>query len=454
MIYSNNDRKKPKTVAFHTLGCKVNSYETEGMQRLFRDAGFEIFDFDDIADIYVVNTCTVTNLADRKSRQMLHKAKKLNKDAIVVAAGCYVQTSTNKTENIEDAVDLIVGNNHKQDIVKIVRQYMDDKLENKHEYVLDISKVDEFEELGIETISEKTRASIKIQDGCNQFCSYCIIPYARGRVRSRKIESVIKEVEKLTENNYKEVVLTGIHVSSYGIDFDDNLDKTPKLLELILELSKIKGLERIRLSSLEPRIITEEFAKTLSSNSKLCPHFHLSLQSGCDETLKRMNRKYTTTEYREKCDLLRKHFKNPAITTDVIVGFPGETKEEYNMSAKFAEEIDFSQMHIFKYSIRKGTVAEKLAGQVDNKTKKMRSRSLIELAEKMKKKYMSSFVDKLEKVLVEEVTQINGRKYNLGHNERYVKIAFEADEDLSNQIVSVKVKENLTNDIMIGVLQE
>lgn len=457
MNYSNNDKRNLKTVAFHTLGCKVNSYETEGMQRLFRDADFEILDFDDIADIYVVNTCTVTNLADRKSRKMLRKARRMNKNAIVVAAGCYVQASPSKTEKLEDlkdAVDLLVGNNHKQDIVKIVRQYTNGELENKHEYVLDIGEIDEFEELGIETVSEKTRASIKIQDGCNQFCSYCIIPYARGRVRSRRIESVIKEVEMLIENNYKEVVLTGIHVSSYGIDFADNLDKTPKLLDLIMELSKIEKLERIRLSSLEPRIITEGFAKTLSANPKLCPHFHLSLQSGCDKTLKRMNRKYTTGEYEQKCDLLRKYFENPAITTDIIVGFPGETKEEFNRTVKFVEEIEFSQMHIFKYSIRKGTVAEKLADQVDNKTKKARSKKLIKLAEKMENKYMSTFIDKVEKVLVEKETQINGIKYYIGHNERYVKIAFEAEGDLSNQIVYVKVKGKLINEIMIGNLQE
>lgn len=457
MKYSNNDKISQKTVAFHTLGCKVNSYETEGMQKLFRDSGFEILNFDDMADIYVVNTCTVTNLADRKSRQMLRKARRMNKNAIIVAAGCYVQAYPNETEDIEDfkdTVDIIVGNNHKQDIVKIVMEYTNEELENKHEYVLDIGEVDEFEELGIETISEKTRASIKIQDGCNQFCSYCIIPYTRGRVRSRRIESVIKEVQVLVENNYKEVVLTGIHVSSYGMDFADNLDKTPKLLDLIIELSKIKKLERIRLSSLEPRIITEEFAKTLSENPKLCPHFHLSLQSGCDKTLKRMNRKYTTDEYKQKCDLLRKHFKNPAITTDVIVGFPGETKEEFNRTVKFIKEIEFSQMHIFKYSVRKGTVAERLADQVDNKTKKARSKKLIKLAEETEEKYMSTFIDKVERVLVEEQIQINDIKYNVGHNERYVKIAFEAEEDLSNQIVYVKVKDNLTNDIMIGKILE
>ena len=375
---NNNTINDTKTVAFHTLGCKVNTYETQGMQKLFEDAGFKVLDFSDKADIYVINTCTATNLADRKSRQMLHRARKMNEDAIVVAAGCYVQTSqavspdgdskaAEEKDDLKDTVDIIVGNNNKNDIVKIVEEFIAQKegkniepTDQDYMYILDIAKESEFEELAVESMSEKTRASIKIQDGCNQFCSYCIIPYARGRVRSRSVESVINEVTKLTENGYKEVILTGIHLSSYGIDFPDNEDKKPQLLELILDLSKIDKLERIRLSSLEPRIITEEFAKVLSKNPKLCPHFHLSLQSGCDATLKRMNRKYTTKEYKEKCDLLCKYFDNPAITTDVIVGFPGETKEEFEATRRFLEDINFAQMHVFKYSVRKGTVAEKM----------------------------------------------------------------------------------------------
>lgn len=463
-----NINKKSKTVAFHTLGCKVNSYETEGMEKLFREADFEVVDFSNRADIYVVNTCTVTNLADRKSRQMLRKARKMNQDAIVVAAGCYVQTSqavkdvdstndTKETKDLVDTVDLIVGNNNKHDIVNIVEQFIidkEDKTQVKHKHVLDIGRESEFEELGIETMTEKTRASIKIQDGCNQFCSYCIIPYARGRVRSRSVDSIINEVEKLTENGYKEIVLTGIHLSSYGIDFTDNHDKTSKLINLIVELSKINRLERIRLSSLEPRIITNEFVEILSKNSKLCPHFHLSLQSGCNATLKRMNRKYTSEEYKEKCDLLREYFHNPAITTDVIVGFPGETEEEFEVTRKFLQDIDFAQMHIFKYSPRQGTRAQRMPDQVKSQIKKQRSHNLMELENKMRQDYMSSFIGREEKILVEETIEINGTSYQVGHNERYVKIALETDEDLVNQIVNIKVKDKLNDDIMLGKLSE
>ncbi len=466
---NNNRIKERKTVAFHTLGCKVNTYETQGMQKLFEDAGFTTIDFSDKADIYVINTCTVTNLADRKSRQMLHRARKMNENAIVVAAGCYVQTSQavnvdeddakglDQKDDLSDTVDIIVGNNNKNDIVNIIEDFIAKKegktLEetgNDHKYILDIASEREFEELSVEAMAEKTRASIKIQDGCNQFCSYCIIPYARGRVRSRSLDAVINEVKKLTENGYKEVILTGIHLSSYGIDFPENTDKTPQLLELIVELSKIDKLERIRLSSLEPRIITEEFAKVLSKNPKLCPHFHLSLQSGCDATLKRMNRRYTTTEYKEKCDLLREYFENPAITTDVIVGFPGETQEEFEITAKFLEDINFAQMHVFKYSVRKGTVAEKMPNQVGGNIKKERSNILIKLEEEMRQNYLSSFIGKDEKVLIEEEVEIDGNLYQVGHNERYVKIAIKADEDLTNQIVTVKVKKNLNSEIMFG----
>ena len=468
---NNKTIKEVKTVAFHTLGCKVNTYETQGMQKLFENAGFTTLDFTDKADIYVINTCTVTNLADRKSRQMLHKARKMNEDAIVIAAGCYVQTSEavedvegktskaqentkteDQVEDFKNTVDIIVGNNNKNDIVNIVKQFISEKegIDKRHKYVLDIATESEFEELGVVTMSEKTRASIKIQDGCNQFCSYCIIPYARGRVRSRSARSVINEVTKLTENGYKEIVLTGIHLSSYGIDFANNTDKKPQLLELIIELSKIDKLERIRLSSLEPRIITKEFVEILSNNSKLCPHFHLSLQSGCDETLKRMNRKYTTRDYKEKCDLLAEYFDNPAITTDVIVGFPGETEEDFEASAKFLKEIGFSQMHIFKYSVRKGTVAEKMPNQVKGNIKKERSNILMELENTMRQKYMSSFIGKEEKVLIEEKIEIEGLSYQIGHNERYIKIAIQTEKDLTNQIVSVLVKDNLNDDIMLG----
>ena len=498
MDLMNSANEHLRTVAFHTLGCKVNSYETQGMQQLFEEAGYEVLRFSDSSDIYIVNTCTVTNLADRKSRQMLHKARRMNEDAIVVAAGCYVQTSaevealddgkgsskdgvedTNKTasrsanKSVDDlvkTVDLVVGNNNKKDIVKIVEEFISskedfedledrDKGVNKHDniqkrkYVLDIDSESEFEELSINAVSDKTRASIKIQDGCNQFCSYCIIPYARGRVRSRGVDSVLAEVEELTKNGYKEVVLTGIHLSSYGIDFADNEDKSPKLVELIVELSKIEKLERIRLSSLEPRIITDEFVKILSKNTKLCPHFHLSLQSGCDKTLKRMNRKYTTEEYKEKCDLLREYFDNPAITTDVIVGFPGESQEDYEASAKFLEDIAFSEMHIFKYSPRRGTVAERMPDQVDNTIKKERSNKLSRLSEKMKEDYMSSFISKDEKVLIEEKITINDLIYQVGHNERYIKIALVSEKDLTNQIIPVTISKQITDEIMYGEIK-
>lgn len=441
-----------KSVAFLTLGCKVNSYETDGMQKLFEEAGFEILDFSEKADIYIVNTCTVTNIADRKSRQMLHKARKMNKDAIVVAAGCYVQASMDEENGLDKNIDIIVGNNQKKNIVAIVEEYLMNK-KQKQEYIIDIDHVNEFEELGVEDFSEKTgfektRAYIKVQDGCNQFCSYCIIPYARGRVRSRSMDSVIEEVENLVNNGYKEVVLTGIHLSSYGIDFSKN--KESMLLDLILELSKIHKLERIRLGSLEPRIITERFVQELSKNPKLCPHFHLSLQSGCDETLKRMNRKYTGKEYKDKCDLLREYFENPAITTDVIVGFPGESQEEFAKSYKFIEDIGFSKVHVFKYSVRKGTLAEKLPNQVKNKEKQERSKKLIDLATQMQKAYLTSFLGKKEKVLIEEEVEIDGITYQLGHNERYIKIAIISKKDLRNQIVNVNIKKILTKEIIYG----
>lgn len=463
----NNSNKNTRTVAFHTLGCKVNSYETEGMQKLFSEAGFDILDFSDKADIYIVNTCTVTNLADRKSRQMLKKARKTNSEAIVVAAGCYVQTSQavdgaekdtanqvspTEIDDLQNTLDLVVGNNNKSNIVEIVEEFLLEKegKNRNHKHIIDIDKVSEFEELGIENVSEKTRAYIKIQDGCNQFCSYCIIPYARGRVRSRSLESIVDEVNNLADNGYKELVLTGIHLSSYGIDFLNNPEKKPQLIDLIVKLSETDKLERIRLSSLEPRIITDEFVKTLSKNPKLCPHFHLSLQSGCDATLKRMNRRYTTKEYKEKCDLLREYFDNPAITTDVIVGFPGETAEEFEATAKFLEDINFSQMHVFKYSPRKGTLAEKMPNQVNGNIKKDRSKNLIDLGSKMEAGYMSSFAGKNEKVLIEEEIEIDGHAYQVGHNERYIKIAVKSQEDLSNEIVSVRVKDKLTDSIILG----
>lgn len=447
-----NSKENNKTVAFLTLGCKVNSYETEAMERLFVEKGYKVIDFSDGADVYVINTCTVTNIADRKSRQMLHRARKQNPDAVVVAAGCYVQASK-ETLEADGAIDIIVGNNQKQNIVSIVEGYFKDK--NNREAVININSEKKYEELSIESVREKVRVYIKIQDGCNQFCSYCIIPYARGRVRSRNAGNIIKEVEKLVNNGYKEIVLTGIHLSSYGIDFEEeeygewlSEEKETPLLSLILRLCKIEGLERIRLGSLEPRIITEKFAGILSQEKKICPHFHLSLQSGCMKTLKRMNRMYTPEEYYEKCEILRKYFFNPAITTDVIVGFPGETEEEFEECKAFLEKIAFAQMHIFKYSRRKGTRAEKMPAQVTEQDKNNRSDILIKLESKLREKYISSFIGKEANILIEESINIDGERYWIGHNERYLKLAVKDKNVCENQILRVKIKEKLTDEII------
>lgn len=447
-----NNRK----VAFLNLGCKVNSYETEAMQQMMKNTGYEIVDFNEKADVYIVNTCTVTNIADRKSRQMLHRAKKNNPEAVVVAAGCYAQASKGQLE--EDlAIDLIIGNNMKKDIVTILNEYYEDH--GKNEAIININKEQEYEELKIDSLTEKNRAYIKIQDGCNQFCSYCIIPYTRGRVRSRKQEDVIDEVKRLVANGYKEVVLTGIHLSSYGIELKETAkpeevedylkEKSMPLLQIIMKLSEIEGLERIRLGSLEPRIITDYFVKTLSENKKFCPHFHLSLQSGCDATLKRMNRKYSTEEYYDSCVLLRKYFDNPAITTDVIVGFPGETEEEFEETKKFLRKVSFAEMHVFKYSVRKGTRAEVMPNQVPDQVKHERSTELIALNDLMNQEYQDSFVGRIEKILIEEEITMDGIKYQIGHNERYLKLAIQAEESYVNEIVTAKVVQRLSKDILL-----
>lgn len=441
---NNHFDKNGKTVAFLTLGCKVNSYETEAMQKLFEDEDYQVVDFDSKADVYVVNTCTVTNIADRKSRQMLHRARKLNENATVIAVGCYVQAAKDVLEQ-DDAIDIVIGNNKKNKIIDILKEYNQGK-NIEDEAVIDLSIEAKYEPLMIESVTEKVRAYIKIQDGCNQFCSYCIIPYARGRVRSRDEESIMEEVQNLVTKGYKEIVLTGIHLTSYGIDLDER--KESKLLALIVNLSKIEGLERIRLGSLEPRIITEDFAKTLAVNKKFCPHFHLSLQSGSDETLKRMNRKYSPKEYFEKCELLRKYFDNPAITTDVIVGFPGETEEEFNETKQFLAKVAFAQMHVFKYSKRNGTRAYSMPDQVKEEIKAERSNILIDLNAKMMEDYHSSFIGKSERILVEEIIEIDGKQYQIGHNERYVKLAINAEKSLINQIVTVNVIKDLTEEIM------
>ena len=415
-----------RTVAIHSLGCKVNSYEAESMEQLLKQAGYTIVPFDEniTADIYIINTCSVTNIADRKSRQMLHKSKKINPDAIVVAAGCYVNADTKKAAE-DNAVDIVLGNNCKINIVEALENYYKDK--NNSEMVVDFKEKQEYEELKLDEVSTHTRAYIKIQDGCNQFCSYCIIPYTRGRIRSRDIDEIQEEVTKLVSKGFKEVVLTGIHLTSYGVD-----NNKGSLLEVIMRLDKIDGLQRIRLGSLEPRVITDEFAKTLSSSKKICPHFHLSLQSGCDTVLKRMNRKYTTQEYYDKCCILRKYFNNPAITTDVIVGFPQETEEEFEATKVFLEKVHFYEMHIFKYSRRKGTVADRMEGQVDEKVKTQRSAILLELENKMSKEYRQQHIGKTEEVLIEEIVSENGKDYLMGFTPDYIRVKIACDTALDN----------------------
>lgn len=431
-----------KKAALHNLGCKVNAYETEAMQHLLEEAGYEIVPFTQKADVYVINTCSVTNMADRKSRQMLHKAKKNNPDSIVVAAGCYVQTSEKKVLN-DLSVDIVIGNDRKHDLVRLLEEY---SLDSVNDTVDDINDgKHDFEELFIDQTKEHTRAFIKVQDGCNQFCSYCIIPYARGRVRSRRFENVIAEVERLAANGFKEVVLTGIHLSSYGVDFEE----ATGLLELIQAVNAVKGIERIRLGSLEPKIVTEHFASELSKLDKICPHFHLSLQSGCDATLKRMNRKYTTKEYERGCELLRKYFVHPAITTDVIVGFPGETEEEFEQTKAYLEHIHFYEMHIFKYSKRKGTRAAVMPDQIDEQIKAARSEKLIALGHDMSKEFRKFYIGKNEEVLFEEKAVIGDKEYFVGYTKEYVKVAKKTDENLENQIVSGRISGMLTDEILL-----
>lgn len=440
-------------VAFLTLGCKVNTYETNAMTLLFKEAGYTVVDFSEKADIYIVNTCSVTNMADRKSRQMLHKAKKKNPGAVVVAAGCYVQAAKELLEQ-DEAIDVIIGNSQKHRIVEMVEEYLADR--SHRSFIVDVSNNPPYETMHIEDAGDRTRACIKIQDGCNQFCSYCIIPYTRGRVRSRKEEDILSEIELLVSNGYKEFVLNGIHLSSYGAD-EQNKDfiklEGKPLLRIIEKINAIDGVKRIRLGSLEPRIITEEFVSTLSTYEKVCPHFHLSLQSGCDDTLKRMNRKYNTQEFLSGCNILRKYYKNPAITTDVIVGFPGETKEEFALTEEFLAKVEFAQMHIFKFSVRKGTRAEQMTPQIPEQTKNERSNVLLQLDKQMQARYHQTFYQQKEPVLFEEYTKINGIEYAIGHNERYVKIAVPKEETSNtwlNEIIPVTIEKNLTDDILLG----
>ena len=424
-----------KRAALHNLGCKVNAYETEAMQELLEQEGYEIVPFHEDADVYIINTCTVTNMADRKSRQMLHRAKKKNPDAVVVACGCYVQA---KQDEIDESIDIVVGNNRKKNIVETLAEY--EALKEKQtvqKEVIDINHTDEYEELHLTKTAEHTRAYIKVQDGCNQFCSYCIIPFARGRVRSRSYDSVIAEVKKLAEGGYKEVVLTGIHLSSYGVDTGENL------LSLIQGVHEVAGIERIRLGSLEPRIITEEFVQAIAKLPKMCPHFHLSLQSGCDETLRRMNRRYTAKEYMDGCKLLRKYFDHPALTTDVIVGFPGETEEEFAASQAFIDQVDFYETHVFKYSRRQGTKAAAMENQIPETEKTKRSNELLELNKKKQKAYEERLIGTTQEVLMEEAVQIDGETWQVGHTREYVKIGRKTEENLTNQLVNVEIESHL-----------
>lgn len=467
-----------RTVALQNLGCKVNSYEMDVIAQQLREKGYEIVPFHEKADIYIINTCTVTNIADRKSRQMLHQAKKRNPEAVVVAVGCYVQIGTEQV--LSDAgIDLAIGNNKKKDLVDILESFLQEKsatIESStvldktmnDTSVIDINATFEYEEMQLKKTAEHTRAYIKVQDGCNQFCTYCIIPFARGRVRSRKLDSILKEVEGLARAGYKEIVLTGIHISSYGIDFEDeawedgicvekpqsaerhDYSGSTKLIDLIERIHDVDGIERIRIGSLEPRIVTKDNAFRLASLSKICPHFHLSLQSGCDSVLKRMNRKYTAAQFKESVEALREAFVNPAITTDVIVGFPGETEEEFNETKKYLDDISLYEMHIFKYSMRKGTVAAARKDQVPEQVKAKRSNVLLEMEEKKSEVYRSQFLGTVQEVLFEERKCIDGKSYMLGHTREYVKVAVESEKDLNNLVLPVTLTSFLQGEILQG----
>lgn len=430
-----------KKAALHNLGCKVNAYETEAMAGLLSDAGYMIVPFEEIADVYIINTCSVTNIADRKSRQMLHKAKKRNPDAIVVAAGCYAQTSTKKAIE-DDAIDIVVGNNKKKDIVKILDEYYrnNSRLED---CVIDINATKEYEELELATVTEHTRAHLKIQDGCNSFCSYCIIPYARGRIRSRKYASIIEEASRLAKQGFKEVVLSGINLSCYR-------DEDNQLVDVIEGLSNVEGIDRIRLGSLDPKIVTEDFVKRISVVKQFCPHFHLSMQSGCDKTLKTMNRHYTSEEYYNKCRLIRKYFDNPAFTTDVIVGFPGETDEDFFETKDFVKRIGFAELHVFKYSKRSGTVAANMDNQVNESIKNQRSEELITIGNMLTEKFRRGRIGEKAEVLFEEQVEIDGIDYWIGHTKDYIKVAFQSEENLTGKILNVTLSDFLRSEIMLA----
>ncbi len=428
-----------RKAALHNLGCKVNAYETEAMQELLAQHGYEIVPFQEKADVYIINTCTVTNMADRKSRQMLHRARKRNPEALIVACGCYVQA---RREDVDVCADIVIGNNRKKDLIEILAEYEKPPVEKGigkerdavHREIIDIAHEKEYEGLHLKQTAEHTRAYVKVQDGCNQFCTYCIIPYVRGRVRSRSRQDVTEEVRRLSANGYKEVVLTGIHLSSYGMDTKDSL------LELIAAVHEIPGIQRIRLGSLEPRIITEEFVSRIAALPKICPHFHLSLQSGCDATLRRMNRRYTAEEYYEKCEILRKYFRDPALTTDVIVGFPGESEEEFAQSRDFIDRVSFYETHVFKYSRREGTKAASMEGQVTEQVKARRSNELIELGRRKQAEYEDALIGTVQEILVEEEIWHEGERYQTGFTREYVKIGQKMSRNMANQIVNVEIE--------------
>ena len=451
-----------RTIAFHNLGCKVNSYETEAMAQKCIEKGYQIVDFEQKADIYVVNTCSVTNIADRKSRQMLHKAKKQNPDSVVVAVGCFVQANPEEVAK-DEAIDLIVGNNKKKDLFEILEEYLSKKAIPTEKIITDVHHCD-YEELKINKSEEHSRVFVKIQDGCDRYCTYCIIPYVRGNLRSRKPEDVVSEIKEIAANGYREVVITGIHLSSYGKDFlkdgKPSLDYTVNseyLINLLKDINDIEGIDRIRIGSFEPMILSEDFVSKLSKISKLCPHFHISLQSGCDSVLKRMNRHYDTKAFYEKTVLLRKYFPGCALTTDVIVGFPGETEDEFETTYKYLTKIKFFETHIFPYSRRKGTVADKMPGQLTMNEKKARVSKLLELDAKLSREYREGKLGETDNIIVEEIKTINGANYFVGHTPEYVMVALKEDDSISKLIghtVKVKLDKMLTDEVVLGFIEQ
>lgn len=451
-----------KKIAFHNLGCKVNSYEMDYVQQIMREKGYTVVPFEEKADIYIINTCTVTNIADRKSRQMIHRARALNPQALVVAMGCYVQTGQEDALR-DEGIDLAVGNNRKRDIARILEEYLQEKEEGRADKtlggrtVIDIAHTREYEEMQLRETAEHTRAYVKIQDGCNQFCSYCIIPYARGRVRSRRREDILREVRGLVAAGYREVVLTGIHISSYGADWQEapNIPESgggrrADLVELVEELQGLEGLERIRLGSLEPRIVTEDFVSRLAACDKLCPHFHLSLQSGCDATLKRMNRRYTTGEYLYSVNLLRRAFDRPAITTDVIVGFPGETEEDFEVCRRFLERVEFYEMHIFKYSRRRGTVADRMPEQLTDAVKSQRSAVLQQLERTQSRAFRSKYIGQDVEVLFEEARETEAGICQVGYTREYIRVALLGETPLQGSLRRVRITGFLDDQVLLA----